>query len=729
LNEPSQRARVVRFGVFEVDLRTAELRKQGVRIRLSGQSFQVLEALLLRPGELVTREELRQRLWPADSFGDFEHGLNAAVNRVRDALGDSSDNPRFVETLPRRGYRFIAPAEPIDSEAKSPPQTRPPASDTQPTPQAESARAPSRGRRRWVAMLTAAAILVLALAYFLRPELPPPRVTGVIKLTQDGVPKDIFVQGYHLPLLTDGSRLYFREITATLWPMAQVSAEGGEVVPIDNPFEHYDAEAMPPSGLDLLLGSDPVTREGVAQWLLPLPGSRQLRRIGKLQAWDATYSPDGSLLYYCAGTSRSDVFVANADGSNSRKLFTAPGPLYWLRVSPDGRLLRFSVNDPNSATGSLWEAHTDGTHLRRLLSGFSNAGDECCGNWTANGNYFVFQSTREELSTLWAIREKPGLWHKVNHDAVQITQGPMSATAPMPSKDGKKIFFIGLERRGEVMRYGLGTHTLTPFLPGLSAEGLTFTKDGTRMAYASYPQAALWQSRTDGSDRRQLTFWPMKVTNPRWSPDGSRIAFSASEPGKPTQIYLVHATGGDPEQLTSGDLDKMDVTWSADGNLLAYGASWAQADKFKVPIHILDLRTRLVSEVPNSMGFFAPRWSPDGRYLLAILRNGSIMMYDFTIHGWQELARNVIGGYASWSPDGRYVYFNAATLGQTDASSPEYRVCINDPKIERIADMAQAGKLAFGNAGYWSGLAPDGSILALRDVSVEEIYALDVQLP
>jgi DNA-binding winged helix-turn-helix (wHTH) protein/tetratricopeptide (TPR) repeat protein len=109
LPEPEQATRVVRFGVFEVDLQTAELRKQGVRIRLPGQSFQVLEALLLRPGELVTREELRQKLWPSDTFGDFEHGLNAAVNRVREALGDSSDNPRFVETLPRRGYRFIVP--------------------------------------------------------------------------------------------------------------------------------------------------------------------------------------------------------------------------------------------------------------------------------------------------------------------------------------------------------------------------------------------------------------------------------------------------------------------------------------------------------------------------------------------------------------------------------------------------------------------------------------------
>ena len=118
--EPDQATRVIRFGVFEVDLHTTELRKQGVRIRLPLQSFRVLEALLLQPGELVTRKKLKEKLWPADSFGDFEHGLNAAVNRVRDALGDSSDNPRFVETLPRRGYRFLAPInEAAQSEVRA----------------------------------------------------------------------------------------------------------------------------------------------------------------------------------------------------------------------------------------------------------------------------------------------------------------------------------------------------------------------------------------------------------------------------------------------------------------------------------------------------------------------------------------------------------------------------------------------------------------------------------
>jgi TolB-like protein/DNA-binding winged helix-turn-helix (wHTH) protein len=143
------------FGVFEANLETAELRKQGVRIRLPGQSFQVLEALLLRPGELVTREELKQKLWPSDSFGDFEHGLNAAVNRVREALGDSSDNPRFVETLPRRGYRFIAPVE----------SPRPESIPSQVSSVAPAPKANTGFSRRAIASISLLAIFSVAVAF------------------------------------------------------------------------------------------------------------------------------------------------------------------------------------------------------------------------------------------------------------------------------------------------------------------------------------------------------------------------------------------------------------------------------------------------------------------------------------------------------------------------------------------------------------------------------------
>ncbi len=110
----------MRFGVFTADLSAGELHKNGVRVRLQEQPFQVLAYFLERPGELVTREDLRQKLWPADTFVDFDHSLNTAVNKVREALGDSASNPRFVETLARRGYRFLAPVERTNPNSPAP---------------------------------------------------------------------------------------------------------------------------------------------------------------------------------------------------------------------------------------------------------------------------------------------------------------------------------------------------------------------------------------------------------------------------------------------------------------------------------------------------------------------------------------------------------------------------------------------------------------------------------
>ncbi len=125
----AQRPRLVRFGEFELDPRTGELRKDDARVTLQEQPLKVLQGLLEHPGDLVTREDLRQRLWPGDTFVDFEHGVNAAVKRLREALGDSADTPRFIETLPRRGYRFIAPVEQEPPIVGADPERASPSSD------------------------------------------------------------------------------------------------------------------------------------------------------------------------------------------------------------------------------------------------------------------------------------------------------------------------------------------------------------------------------------------------------------------------------------------------------------------------------------------------------------------------------------------------------------------------------------------------------------------------
>jgi Tol biopolymer transport system component len=246
------------------------------------------------------------------------------------------------------------------------------------------------------------------------------------------------------------------------------------------------------------------------------------------------------------------------------------------------------------------------------------------------------------------------------------------------------------------------------------------------MAYVSYPDGILWQSKLDGSDRHGLTFSPMEVGLPQWSPDGTRIAFSGREPGKSWQIFVVGAEGGEPEQLTSGDLSALDPTWSSDGSSLAFGGDlFAVGSSQQNAIHILDLKTRHVTALPDSGALFSPRWSPDGRYLVAIRRDYTkIVLYDFTQRKWADLVR-MPGGWQNWSPDGKCIYF----VQPVDKTLPVYRICLNDRKLEHIGNVSDAGNLALGQFAWWTGLSPDDGILATRDISIEEIYALDVKFP
>jgi len=148
---PVRRSRVLRFGIFDLDTQSGELRRHGLKVRLPDQAFQILQMLLDRPGEVVTREELRRQLWTSDTFVDFDVGLNSAMRKLREALDDSAENPRFVETLPRRGYRFIARVEPVSSDPR-------PAAASSDVPPARS-----RSPHKWIAGgLVLAATIALA---------------------------------------------------------------------------------------------------------------------------------------------------------------------------------------------------------------------------------------------------------------------------------------------------------------------------------------------------------------------------------------------------------------------------------------------------------------------------------------------------------------------------------------------------------------------------------------
>jgi Tol biopolymer transport system component len=362
----------------------------------------------------------------------------------------------------------------------------------------------------------------------------------------------------------------------------------------------------------------------------------------------------------------------------------------------------------------LWEIQANGSHPHPLLPEWSNPLQECCGSWTPDGKYFVFQSDHDGKTQIWAIPEKGGL-SRGRREPTELTTGPLSYSAPTLSVDGKKLFAFGSQPRGELARFNQKTQQFEPYLSGISADNVDFSRDGQWVAYASYPQGSLWRSKADGSERLQLTFPPMRASLPRWSPDQKQIVFSATLNGRQTKNYLVSANGGIPEALFPGERDEGDPNWSPDGTSLVFGA-WGT-------INILDLRTHKVSVVPGLEKLFSPHWSPDGRYIAAQSSDSQkLMLFDLKTQKWAELAR-ITTAYPNWSRDGKYVYFHS--FGSDIAI---YRVRISDHKLEKVVSLKEM-RVTIGDFGTWCGLAPDDSPLVLRDVGSQEIYAFDLQLP
>ena len=581
------------------------------------------------------------------------------------------------------------------------------------------------GRRRTTALAgTAGLVVVLATAYLMRPLAPPPQVTGITQLTHDGTPKLAGGSGPQAAMLTDGLRVYFQLQDFSQAVVMQVSTEGGEAERVQLPFKMAGLVDLSAAKSELLFQGPPFdTKLGTGTlWTMAVPGG-QARRIGNLSVFDATWAPDGASIYYAVGP---EIWMARSDGSQARKILTVQGQPYWIRFSHDGQLIRFSSWDEKLNTNTLWEAGADGSHLRRMLASWNAVPNECCGAWMPDGRYYVFASTRGGSWNLWATREKQDWWRKTNPEPVQLTVGQMSSQVPLPSTDGKKIYFVGASLRGELESYNVEKKLFVPYLPGLSAEGLAFSKDGARLAYVTVPEGGLWQSKADGTDRRELTFAPMQAGLPRWSPDGKQIAFSGREPGKSWEVYIVPAEGGNPERVTPGDSDDLYPSWSPDGTALAYGGSSPAAISGKKhPIEILNLKSRALTTVPDSGGYYAPQWSPDGRWLVATAAGSQkLALYNFSTSKWEELTE-LAGSYPNWSRDSQCIYFNS----DREMGMPVYRICLKDRKPQLVVNLAKLGTLATGTFGQWTGTAPDGSILAVRDNSLEEIYALAAQWP
>ena len=575
---------------------------------------------------------------------------------------------------------------------------------------------PRHRKLRWLYAAGAVVIVAAAALFWLSRPLPPPRVTGTVQITNDGFPKT-------WPLLTDGSRLFFNSSSVTYEPY-QVSVKGGDTVALRRPVNHAGVEDVSPSRTEMLLCRDIDTGGPCELWVAPLLGG-SARRLGDLLArrGSAAWSPDGQQVAYARD---KDVCVARNDGTEVRKLVTVAGEPYWVRWSPGGDRVRFTVDPGIGVADSLWEARLDGNRAYPLLPGWSPKSDVCCGNWTPDGKYFVFQRSGEGSVNVWALREKVRLFQRTARGPFQLTNGPLRTFWPVPSTDGKRLFIMGETdtQRNEFLRYDLKSGKLVPYtgLAGISGTELEFSKDGRWVAYTDFASGSLWRSASDGSQRLQLTSPPTWGRHPHWSPDGKQIAFNGARGNNEARIYVVPFDGGALKQVSNGESGKAgdrDPSWSPDGASLAFGCDSTVARGTSIHVvHVVDLKTGRVSPLPGSEGMWSPRWSPKGRFMAGLSEAylSKIVLYDFQTRKQSELSS--AGAYPSWSPDGESLFY--ATWHEEGAW---WRVRMRDRKTERVMPLQNT------RVFLWFAQAPNNSLITTRTVSASEIHALDWEGP
>ncbi len=735
----------VRFGLFEADLDTGELWKAGRRIRLQGQPFKVLAALLERPGHIVTREDLQLRLWGRDTVVHFEQSLGTAVNKVREALGDSADNPRFIETLSRRGYRFIAPVQVIEapggesvrSEPGPPedaipvaptndliPNSAPvqavtePASSPELSSPVEATVPASMGRPIWlIAGVVCLVILATALGAYTfgrsAAVVEPPHITQVTT-TGDLVPSSYPTEDLSA-VDTDGIRLFASVLRNGHAQLVAVELTDGRQVDIPIPDEVAAPTLgeLSPDGSKLLLRSHLSHDSEQPLWVVPVFGGSAMR-VGNVLAHDASWMPDGDGILYAAG---NELYLTRLN--DTPQLYASlPGRAFWMRWSPDGSVLRFTVIDPIAHTLSLWQLAGSDRKPKPLMPGWDRPAGECCGVWTADGKSFVFQSPKGGGSNLWSL---PGL---ATRSPVRLTDGPLQFESPVAGRAGGKIYFLGADARYAMERYDAKAHDLVPEESWLrDCIRVAYSRDGQWVTWTT-AEGLLWRSRTDGSERLQLTPAGLEVFLATWSPDGSRLALMARKPGEAWHIYLLPSRGGRPQLALDDGRNAADPSWGPDGQTLVFGRVNDVMGKEAAArtLLTLDLRSGKVQPVPGSEGLFSPRWSPDGRYIAALSLDGrEVRLLDIATRQWSKLPVDS-GADPHWSSDGKSLWVHEFA----DPLQPIVQIAIPSARITHTVDLVSPKHNGSVVDFVFTGVLPTGDVLVQTRTHTGNLFTLDV---
>ena len=681
----------IRFGPFELVLEPEELRRNGIRVKVSGQALQVLIVLASEPGRLVTREHLHKVLWPTESFGDFEHGLNAAVNRLREILGDSAADPKYIETIPRRGYRFIAAIQVEDESVAALPQiasTEPPRRPAKPP-----------FRKWWVALAVAACILI-GLAYL------------ALKTR-----------------LEEASRLSEMQRFTTI-PLT--SLPGNVVSP-----------AFSPDGSEVAFGWDGETNGAGYDLYVKVIGSENPLRITRhpSEKLSIAWSPDGRAIAISRVSKEgaSGIFLVPPTGGPERKIYSRSST-YWygneLSWSSDGKYLAFTDHPENTyqsimpyllsmSTLKAMPVKTDckdaaipsfapkgellawvcldkwGSESLRLLNLGDGStreilkGHEMIGGiaWSKGGDNILYSSPLSGGALWEVVLTHPERVQRlpIGHDVSDLTV----------SSSGHRLVYLQSSTNTNIWQLDLqGSPAQAHKLIASSAdqESASISPDGRRIAFESDRSGAIeiWVCDGDGSNVLQLTSFGAMSGTPRWSPDGGLIAFDSRFGGE-SNLYTVDPAGGVPTKLNIDVPDNSVPSWSPDGKWIYFtqGDDTGEPSVWRVPSqggHAVQL-----ASTPAATALA----SRDGQYVY-FFRKKKLwrMMPDGSspeeVKGMPELSFQG----TEWFPSKAGIYFMSHENGKTTIE-------LYDTRTQKIRPIFTLEK----SSPYWIGampVSPDG---------------------
>ena len=747
----------IRFGVYELDRDAMELRKHGVLIRLQEQPFQVLAILARRPGEIITREELQEQIWGKDTFVDFDQSLNKAVNRIREALNDDAGRPQYVETVPRRGYRFVAPVNGPTASRTGEGLER--SAD-------ELGSGTRHGRARaWIvrSSIVFAVVLLAGVAAFIVHNKAPS--SG--PLSQRALTRLTFDDGLQIGVTWSPDSRFIayssnRGGKFDIW-VQQVS--GGDPIQITKGRGYNSQPDWSPDGKYIVYRSE--DGEG-GLFIVPALGGEGLSRRIAPFGYSPHWSPDGSEILF--QTSQfllwTRFFVVSLDGSQPREVLTeflvkhrlSPLSAAW---HPDGKRVSVWAQD-SELVPSFWtvpvfgnegvRSEVDSQVVRQLsdvsMGGIVDWAGDCKFSWAPSGNAIYFERTFRRARNLWKMTVDPATLKGVAIERLTTGTGLDSEFAISP--DGKRVAFTEESKQIRAWLFpfdatrGRLTGVGQPVTPrGMEAWGHSLTRDGKKLAFSAKRAGRweLWQrSLVDGRETPIVADDRNSRGILQWSPDGTRLAYfrGKTSMGGESQIVVWNGSSEEPLTVLSAPLKRVS-DWTPDGKDLLVAQEASDTHRWEIWLLAAapsggKLASRKIVSDP-AYDLYQPHISPDGQWIayqgvrdlqtkleskLFITRASGGPRTQITDGKlWDDKPQ--------WSPDGKTIYFVSGRSGFYNVWGLRF-----DPALGKtVGNVFQV--TAFENpalmipqhimAAYFS-LAQDKLVLTMAEVS-GSVWVLD----